>query len=50
MTKNPEQYGETETARRRDDALRRALSTPPKRKPSGKKKKSPRLKRADAKP
>jgi hypothetical protein len=41
------EYSEIEIKRRRDEALRRALSTPPKpHNPSGKKAKSPRQKRA----
>ena len=35
-----EPYSEADAAKRRDNALRRALSTPPKHKPSEKKKKS----------
>jgi len=30
MPKSDEQYSEEETARRRDEAIRRALNTPPK--------------------
>jgi hypothetical protein len=30
MEQNDETYSEAETARRRDDAIRRALNTPPK--------------------
>jgi len=45
---NQDEYGPKEAALRRDEALRRALSTPPKpNKPSAKKKKSRRAKKKD---
>jgi len=51
MQKKTEDYSEEEAARRRDEALRRALSTPHMpHKPSGKSAKSPRKRAASSKP